>query len=57
MLLLSGERGALPRGCRVLGCVPFFYRHHPRRAWCSSGCGNRARVAQNQTRRRAGDGK
>ncbi|MCG3043849.1 CGNR zinc finger domain-containing protein [Streptomyces fenghuangensis] len=57
VLLLSGEQGALLRSCRAPGCVLFFYRHHPRRAWCSSGCGNRARVARHHARRCVGDGK
>lgn len=55
VLLLAGEQGALLRSCRAPGCVLFFYRHHPRRAWCSSGCGNRARVARHQARRCVGD--
>ncbi|MGY1453774.1 CGNR zinc finger domain-containing protein [Streptomyces sp. SS8] len=55
VLLLSGEQGALLRSCRAPGCVLFFYRHHPRRAWCSSGCGNRARVARHQARRCSGN--
>jgi predicted RNA-binding Zn ribbon-like protein len=45
--------------CRAPGCVLFFYRHHPRREWCSSGCGNRARVARHYRRHangRGGDG-
>ncbi|WP_410538779.1 CGNR zinc finger domain-containing protein [Streptomyces sp. KL2] len=50
VVLLAGEQGALLRSCRAPGCVLFFYRHHPRRAWCSSGCGNRARVARHHAR-------
>jgi predicted RNA-binding Zn ribbon-like protein len=48
--LLAGARGQLVRACRAPGCVLFFYRHHPRREWCSSGCGNRARVARHYQR-------
>ncbi|GAA2401459.1 CGNR zinc finger domain-containing protein [Streptomyces glaucosporus] len=57
VLLLTGSQGALLRSCQAPGCVLFFYRHHPRRAWCSSGCGNRARVARHQARHRGGHGK
>ncbi len=56
VLLLAGEQGALLRSCRAPGCVWFFYRHHPRRAWCSNGCGNRARVARHQARHHGGRG-
>lgn len=38
------------RACLAPGCVLFFVQHHPRREWCSSGCGNRARVARHYRR-------
>lgn len=46
------------RACYAPGCVLYFVRQHPRRAWCSPGCGNRARVARHYDRHRAerGDG-
>jgi predicted RNA-binding Zn ribbon-like protein len=36
--------------CRAPGCVLFFLRRHPRQEWCSSNCGNRARVARHYAR-------
>ncbi|HEX5403430.1 MAG TPA: CGNR zinc finger domain-containing protein [Pseudonocardiaceae bacterium] len=39
-------RGAELRACYAPGCVLYFVRDHPRRQWCSAGCGNRARVAR-----------
>jgi predicted RNA-binding Zn ribbon-like protein len=36
--------------CHGPGCVLYFVRNHPRRAWCSSTCGNRARVARHYRR-------
>ena len=42
------------RACEAPGCVLYFLRDHPRRAWCSAGCGNRARVARHY-RRHHGD--
>jgi predicted RNA-binding Zn ribbon-like protein len=32
--------------CHGPGCVLHFVRDNPRRAWCSPGCGNRARAAR-----------
>lgn len=40
------------RACRAPGCVLYFVRAHPRREWCSAGCGNRARVARHYRRHR-----
>jgi len=40
------------RACHGPGCVLFFVQDHPRRAWCSAACGNRARVARHYARRR-----
>ncbi len=53
-LLTSPHRGQL-RTCGAPGCVLMFLREHPRREWCSDGCGNRARQARHYERtRRAG---
>ena len=50
VLATAGDRlGA----CRAPGCVLFFVRDHPRRNWCSDGCGNRARQARHAQRQRA----
>lgn len=40
------------RACRAPGCVLYFVHDHPRREWCSSACGNRARVARHYERHR-----
>lgn len=42
------------RACHGPGCVLFFCRDHPRREWCSAGCGNRARAARHYRRHRTG---
>jgi len=36
--------------CRAPGCILFFLKQHPRQLWCSSSCGNRARVARHYAR-------
>jgi predicted RNA-binding Zn ribbon-like protein len=41
------------RACRAPGCVLYFVQDHPRRAWCSEGCGNRVRAARHYARSRA----
>ncbi|MFG2113709.1 CGNR zinc finger domain-containing protein [Streptomyces sp. NPDC048718] len=41
--------------CPGPGCVLFFERNPPRRAWCSPGCGNRARAARHYHRHRPAD--
>lgn len=41
------------RACGGPGCVLFFVKNHPRREWCSPGCGNRARVDRHYKRHRA----
>ena len=51
--LLTGEPGRLLRACLAPGCVLYFVKQHPRREWCSAGCGNRARVARHYQRHRA----
>jgi 4-amino-4-deoxy-L-arabinose transferase-like glycosyltransferase len=38
------------RACQAPGCVLFFQETARHRAWCSSGCGNRARVARHYAR-------
>jgi predicted RNA-binding Zn ribbon-like protein len=40
------------RACQGPGCVQFFQETARHRAWCSSGCGNRARVARHYARSR-----
>lgn len=49
--LLTG--GTALRACDAPGCVLYFVKDHPRRAWCSLGCGNRARAARHYARHRA----
>jgi predicted RNA-binding Zn ribbon-like protein len=51
--LLGGEEAGALRACRGPGCVLYFRKDHPRRGWCSAGCGNRARVARHYERHRA----
>lgn len=51
--LFAGPHRSLIRVCRAPGCVLFFLKDHPRRTWCSAGCGNRARVARYHARRLA----
>lgn len=38
------------RACLAPGCVLYFIKDHPRREWCSVGCGNRARAARHYAR-------
>jgi predicted RNA-binding Zn ribbon-like protein len=45
-----GER--LLRACLAPGCVLYFVKDHPRREWCSTACGNRARAARHYHRHR-----
>ncbi|MER5311278.1 ABATE domain-containing protein [Streptomyces sp. NPDC002773] len=40
------------RACHAPGCVLYFLKDHPRREWCSAGCGNRARAARHYERNR-----
>jgi predicted RNA-binding Zn ribbon-like protein len=40
------------RACFGPGCVLYFVKNHPRREWCSAGCGNRARSARHYQRHR-----
>lgn len=38
------------RACHAPGCVLYFVQDHPRREWCSTTCGNRARAARHYRR-------
>jgi predicted RNA-binding Zn ribbon-like protein len=51
--IFGGPDRAALRSCGGPGCVLFFIKNHPRREWCSPGCGNRARVARHYDRHRA----
>ncbi|MEU8804151.1 CGNR zinc finger domain-containing protein [Spirillospora sp. NPDC048819] len=52
---LLSERPEVRIGaCYGPGCVLYYHRSHPRRGWCSAGCGNRGRVARHY-RRHAND--
>lgn len=44
------------RACHAPGCVLYFVLDHPRREWCSTTCGNRARAARHYARRRGAAG-
>jgi len=46
---LLTEPGRL-RACQAPGCVLYFVRDHPRREWCSTTYGNRARAARHYRR-------
>jgi predicted RNA-binding Zn ribbon-like protein len=50
--LLAGEDAARLRACYAPGCVLYFVKTHPRREWCSVGCGNRVRAARHYQRAR-----
>jgi predicted RNA-binding Zn ribbon-like protein len=50
--LLTGPRASDLRLCGAPGCVLMFAKDHPRRSWCSSACGNRARQARHYDRNR-----
>lgn len=47
---LAGPEGSKLRPCLAPVCVLYFTKDHPRREWCSPGCGNRARVARHYAR-------
>jgi predicted RNA-binding Zn ribbon-like protein len=53
--LLAGPRRADLRVCGAPACVLMFVKDHPRRAWCSASCGNRARQARHYRRTHAAD--
>jgi predicted RNA-binding Zn ribbon-like protein len=48
--LLSGAQAQRLRACEAPGCVLMFLKDHPRREWCSTVCGNRARQARHYAR-------
>jgi predicted RNA-binding Zn ribbon-like protein len=50
--LVAGGGHARVRACGGPGCVMFFEESRSHRAWCSAGCGNRARVARHYERTR-----
>lgn len=51
--LLTGPDRAALRVCGAPGCVLVYLKDHPRRAWCSNACGNRARQSRHYHRTRA----
>lgn len=53
--LLAGPQAHDLRACEAPGCVLYFVKAHPRREWCSAGCGNRARVARHYRRHHTSD--
>lgn len=50
--LLTGDVRVRLRACYAPGCVLYFVKSHPRREWCSTACGNRARAARHYQRHR-----
>lgn len=52
--LLTGPDAAALRACAAPGCMLFYRKDHPRRAWCSPRCSNRVRAARHYARRTAG---
>jgi predicted RNA-binding Zn ribbon-like protein len=52
VVLLGGPDAAQLRACHAPGCVLYFVKTHPRRAWCSVACGNRVRAARHYQRAR-----
>jgi predicted RNA-binding Zn ribbon-like protein len=51
--LLAGPGAATLRACSAPGCMLFYRKDHPRRAWCSPRCSNRVRAARHYARRTA----
>lgn len=51
--LVGGPRRDRLRRCAAPGCGRWFLASRPRQTWCSPRCGNRARLARFQQRRRA----
>ena len=51
--LLTGSEAAALRACAAPGCMLFYRKDHPRRAWCSPRCSNRVRAARHYARRTA----
>lgn len=50
--VLGGSGAGRLRRCRAPGCISYYLKDHPRRAWCSPRCGNRVRVARHYQRTR-----
>jgi len=50
--LFAGDARHELRACLAPRCVLYFFRQHPRREWCSTACGNRARAARHYQRHR-----
>lgn len=48
--LFTGDDRVKLRACYAPGCVLYFIKDHPRREWCSTACGNRARAARHYQR-------
>ncbi|MGH3929324.1 MAG: CGNR zinc finger domain-containing protein [Pseudonocardiaceae bacterium] len=51
--LLTGLGSEQLRACPAPSCVLYFVKNHPRREWCSTACGNRARAARHYSRHHA----
>jgi predicted RNA-binding Zn ribbon-like protein len=49
--MLTGPDAETLRACTGPGCMLFYRKDHPRRAWCSPRCSNRARAARHYARR------
>jgi predicted RNA-binding Zn ribbon-like protein len=49
---LTPPDGLPLRACLAPSCVLYYVQDHPRRAWCSAACGNRARAARHYARSR-----
>jgi predicted RNA-binding Zn ribbon-like protein len=54
--LLTGPDAAALRACAAPGCILYYRKNHPRRAWCSPRCSNRVRSARHYERRSATNG-
>ena len=50
--VLGGTGAGRLRRCEAPGCISYYLKDHPRRAWCSPTCGNRVRVARHYQRTR-----
>jgi predicted RNA-binding Zn ribbon-like protein len=50
--VLGGSGAGRLRRCEAPGCINYYLKDHPRRAWCSPKCGNRVRVARHYRRHR-----
>ncbi|GHH85379.1 hypothetical protein GCM10018793_53150 [Streptomyces sulfonofaciens] len=51
--LFAGPQRARLRACLAPNCDRYFVKAHARREWCTSACGNRARVARHYRRHHA----